>query len=121
MSLKDVVAKAKSNRKTDHTSGKTPAFYAKQKQDCIDEACQSPVNEVRIHMAGSQFNPNSNLKDMLKIEQEKDVLSALMQNDRVPIKSLEVFLDTELSNQFTEEDEAYRFIQERFGVEETAE
>lgn len=117
MSLKEVIAQAKSNKSNERTTGKTPSFYIKQKQACIDEACTSPVTEVRIHMAGSQYTPAGNLKRMLKIEENKDVLSVLVQNERLPIKALEAFVDSELGSIFSPDEEAYQFIQARFGIE----
>lgn len=114
MSLKEVVATAKTNKTSERTTGKTPAFYAKQKQECIDEGCQSLETTVRIHFAGSSFTPANNLKAMLKVEEDKEVLSVLVQNERLPERALESWLDTPQAEMFDEDDEAYQFVQARF-------
>lgn len=113
MTLQEAVKTARETNKTENTSGKNPAYYAKQKQEFIEEVCQSPVTEVRIHAASSEFTPLGNLKAMLVVEQDKDVLSILMQNDRIPIKSLEAFLETPGAEQFNSEDEAYQHVFDR--------
>ncbi len=119
MSLQSVAEEAQKSNKTESTSGKNPAYYAKRKQSFIDETCQSPVTEVRIHAAGSEFTPSSNLKLMLDAELDKDVLSALLMNDRVPIKALEAFIATDACSQFAEGDEAYDHVMGRLNVAAT--
>ncbi len=116
MSLQQAVQDAQASNKTESTSGKNPAYYAKRKQSFIDETCQSPVTEVRIHAAGSEFTPSSNLKLMLDAELDKDVLSALLMNDRVPIKALEAFIATDACSRFAEGDEAYDHVVGRLNL-----
>jgi len=118
-SLKDAVNEKIKSKTTESTSGKKPSYYTKQKQLSIDESCTSPVIEVRLHMAASSHTPTGNLKDMLKVESDKDILSALLQNDSIPVKALGEFLETERADLFNDTDDAYNFVLERIGSTDT--
>jgi len=113
MSLASVIKKKTTSSKA---SDKGPKFYNQQKNLFIDEMSQSPEAVTRIQVAASEYVPASILRNMLKTEEDSDVLRTLLMNPRTPLKAIEKFADTEHAEQFEDDPEITAHLKARAGI-----
>lgn len=78
--------------KASTNSSKTPQYYNAEKTACITELSSHSEATVRKAVASSSHTPTKILTSMLKIEQDKQVLKAVLMNDNLPRKSVATFI-----------------------------
>ncbi len=117
MSLKEIVAEAQKSSRPETTSGKTPAYYNRERKLLIDELAANPIVEVRIALASNEHTPAGTLKTMLNCEEESVVMASLVDNPRMPLKAITEFAKSDVAEGLTENDEAYQAIVTRLRVE----
>lgn len=87
-SLKNVFkpAASKSN------SSKTPKFYNEEKNRCIIEGASNSEGAVRMYFATSDAIPTKILVGMLQVERDKQILRAILMNNKLPRKAAAAFV-----------------------------
>lgn len=78
--------------KASTNSSKTPQYYNAEKTACITELSSHSEAAVRKAVASSSHTPSRILVSMLKIEQDKQVLKAVLINPNIPRKSVATFI-----------------------------
>ena len=78
--------------KTSNTSSKTPQYYNAEKVLCIAGLAAHSEATVRKAVASNSHTPTKILTNMLKIEQDKSVLKAVLMNPNIPRKSVATFI-----------------------------
>lgn len=113
--LRDAVNRArKSNASTQHTSGRNPQFYNNQRREFI----KAMVNhdDVAVRLAAVE-NPNLSsgvLKNRLQVEEESQVIRAMLMHPALPKKVLEEYaLDDPRAEQFSEDTELSEYVEAR--------
>jgi len=97
-------------------SSKNPAFYNAEKNLFIAEASIDKEAKVRMFVATNSHTPTKVLTAMLEVEQDKQVLKAVLLNDKMPRKAVAKFVSNdqdERVNWFEDDQEIVeRFTQE---------
>jgi ABC-type proline/glycine betaine transport system substrate-binding protein len=84
------VLKPKTSNKS--KSSKNPAFYNAEKNLFIAEASIDDEAKVRMFVATNTHTPTKVLTAMLEVEQDKQVLKAVLLNDKMPRKAVAKFV-----------------------------
>ena len=115
MSLKEAL---KTPTSTKNSSSKTPKFYNQKKTDFINEMANSPFDETRTQVAGSENVPAGTLKSMIENEQDTDVLRVVLMNPRTPLKAIIEFTSDDRADVFDDDDTLLAHLKARTTVEE---
>jgi len=87
-SLSGAVKTATKSNKKAGGSLKNPQYYNAEKTACIDDGCNAKEVQVRAFFASNSHTPQGSLKAMIKTEKDQSVLSLLLVNESLPIKSI---------------------------------
>lgn len=90
-SIKDVLKPKTSNNK----SSKNPAYYNAEKTKCILKGALNENVEVRKYFATNPHTPVSVLTEMLKQEQDKEVLRTILTHKNMKRKTVLKFVSDE--------------------------
>ena len=77
-------------------SSKTPKFYNEEKNHFIVECSTSKETKVRMFAATNSHIPTKILSGMLEVEKDKQVMRAILMNDKLPRKSVAKFVSNDL-------------------------
>ena len=73
---------------TTNNSNKTPKFYNEEKNRFIKECSIDSNIDIRMFTATNSHTPTKVLTGMLEIEQDKNVLKAVLLHTKIPRKSV---------------------------------
>lgn len=88
--IKEVFKPKASSKKS---GGKTPAYYNEEKNRCIADMATHSNAIVRNAIALNPHTPTKVLVGMLEIEQDKQILRAVIMNERMPRKAVAKFVN----------------------------
>jgi hypothetical protein len=102
MSLASVI---KQKEKSTKTSDKTPQFYNAEKNAFIAEMVGHENADVRLAAVSNEHTPAKVLQAQLDVEQDQDVIRAILMNENLPKKALLAFATKDPRAKMFDDDE----------------